>query len=72
MTGDNQGLSARLNIEFFKRVGTGFMENKLWFEAGYCIDAPDILPAGSTCWDIYGFDMPTFANRDFSNKQTKR
>ena len=67
MTGDNPGLAARLNIEFFKRSGTGFVENKLWFEAGYCIDAPELLAAGSTYWDIYGFDAPTWAHRESSN-----
>ena len=45
MTGDNGPLFGRLLVEQIRR---GIKDEPAWVTAGYCIDAPSEIPAGST------------------------
>ncbi len=64
-TGSNPGLSMKLMIHLYDFDPIGAKQS--WVDAGYCIDAPDLLAAGSTYWDEYGFDAQTWSHRLSSN-----
>lgn len=74
MTGRNPKLAAQLLICQFGRIGKG--GPKTWIDAGYCIDAPNMLAAGSTAryqsdqrdnsdW----YDVPTLVYRVHNDAQ---
>jgi len=75
VTGHNTGLSARLLIEDYRRQGAVLTRaaHKMWVDAGYCIDAPELIAAGSHERDIFGdgpddwLPMPTPVERLSSN-----
>ena len=73
MTGDNPGLAARLLMYQFDRIGRG--GPKTWIDAGYCLDAPNTLAAGSTVRDEFGLDdddwieMPSYVERESPNNR---
>lgn len=54
MTGRNTGLSMTLVLEQYRRFGSESREMKAWVDAGYCIDAPEIMAAGSMVRDEFG------------------
>ncbi len=69
-TGQNTGLSARLLMEQYRRTGDCSAARCTWVEAGYCLDAPELLAAGSHERDIFDDDpelgwlpMPTMIER---------
>ena len=71
MTGDNPGLAARLLMYQFDRIGRG--GPKTWIDAGYCLDAPNTLAAGSTVRDEFGpgdddwIEMSSYVDRESPN-----
>jgi hypothetical protein len=75
MTGDNPGLAARLLMYQFDRIGRG--GPKTWIDAGYCLDAPNTLAAGSTVRDEFGpgdddwIEMSSYVDRESPNDQAK-
>lgn len=72
MTGENEKVSFLLLMEQIRR---GVVERlpKAWVEAGYCLDAPELIAAGSHERDIFGdgqddwLPMPTTVARVSSN-----
>jgi hypothetical protein len=52
-TGTNPGLLAHLLFELFRRIGSEARDVKVWVDVGYCIDAPNVLAAGSMRRDEY-------------------
>ena len=58
MTGDNPGLAARLRLWQWDRIRkiSPHAWPSTWVDAGYCIDAPEIMAAGSTVRDVFGPD----------------
>lgn len=73
MTGDNPGLAARLLMYQFDRIGRG--GPKTWIDAGYCLDAPNTLAAGSTVRDEFGpgdddwIEMSSYVDRESPNNR---
>ena len=71
-TGQDRGLWVRLLIEQHRRIGFKRYPYAAWEEAGFCIDAPDTMPAGSHFKDVIGDDdgeqmvlsMPTTVGRE--------
>ena len=72
-TGENTRLSAMLLMEQYRRTGNADSARRTWVEAGYCLDAPELLAAGSHERDIFGdgdedwLAMPTAIPREPSN-----
>lgn len=75
VTGQNTGLSAALLMEQYRRNRLAIAAQHTWVEAGYCIDAPVLIAAGSHERDVFGdgdedwLPMPTSALREPSNDQ---
>lgn len=74
MTGENTGLSVKLLMEHYRRTGNADEARRTWVEAGYCLDAPMLLAAGSHERDVFDDDpdlgwlaMPTMIEREPSN-----
>lgn len=71
-TGENTKVSLLLLMEQIRR-GTVERPPRAWVEAGYCLDAPELLAAGSHRRDIVGdgeddwLAMPTTVTREPSN-----
>lgn len=77
MTGENTGLSAKLLMEHYRRTGNADEARRTWVEAGYCLDAPPLLAAGSHERDVFDDDpelgwlpMPTMIEREPSNSNS--
>lgn len=74
-TGENTRLSAMLLMEQYRRTGNADAARRTWVEAGYCIDAPELIAAGSHERDIFGegdedwLAMPTAVQREPSNTE---
>lgn len=73
-TGENTGLSVKLLMEHYRRTGNADEARRTWVEAGYCLDAPVLLAAGSHERDVFDEDpelgwlpMPTMIGREPSN-----
>jgi len=73
-TGENTGLSVKLLMEHYHRTGNADEARRTWIEAGYCLDAPGLLAAGSHERDVFDADpdigwlaMPTVIEREPSN-----
>lgn len=72
-TGENTRLSAMLLMEQYRRNPLADAARHTWVEAGYCIDAPGLIAAGSHERDIFGdgpedwLPMPTTIPRESSN-----
>ena len=72
-TGENTRLSAILLMEQYRRTGNADAARRTWMEAGYCLDAPELIAAGSHERDIFGdseedwLPMPTVIPREPSN-----
>lgn len=54
MTGQNPGLCMALLVEQWHRVGKSNYPRRAWIDAGYCIDAPIVIAAGSFVRDQFG------------------
>jgi hypothetical protein len=69
MTGENLSLGARLLMVAWGRTGDRVLSRQSFIDAGYCIDAPSIIPAGSHERDVFGTEdddwvaVPTFIDR---------
>lgn len=68
ITGQNHELATLLLLEKLLRLGTG--PHRTSVDAGYCIDAPMQICAGSTVRDQFGIDeddwlaMPSYIERE--------
>ena len=75
LTGQNTGLSAALLMEQYRRTGSANASRRTWVEAGYCLDAPELIAAGSHERDVFGdgdkdwLPMPTMVLRAPSNAE---
>lgn len=71
LTGQNPSLNMTLMLALFDHDREGARHS--WVTAGYCIDAPEILAAGSMERDQFGPEpddflaMPTMVDRVSSN-----
>lgn len=54
ITGRNTGLSMTLMLEQYRLFGKDSRGMHPWVDAGYCIDAPEIMAAGSMVRDEFG------------------
>lgn len=70
ITGQNPGLAYRILAENFHRLGPAGIGLRPQIDAAYCLDAPDVLAAGSTERyqsdpddDCDWHDMPTMVYR---------
>lgn len=71
-TGNNISLAAWLLLEQCRRFGFKRQPYPAWVEAGFCIDAPCLMAAGSHFKDVIGDDdseqmvlsMPTTVGRE--------
>jgi hypothetical protein len=76
-TGENTRLSGILLMEQYRRTGNANAARRTWVEAGYCLDAPELIAAGSHERDIFGdgeedwLAMPTVVPREPSNVEVK-
>ena len=77
VTGQNTGLSAALLMEQYRRNRLAIAAQHTWVEAGYCIDAPVLIAAGSHERDVFGdgdedwLPMPTSALRAFQRRANR-
>lgn len=63
----NAGLSAVLTMCLFQNMGAGILgraktppeclKRDAWDQAGYCIDAPECMPAGAVMRVSIGYDL---------------
>lgn len=74
VTGDNQSLAIELLMERLRRNES---RGPAWVEAGYCLDAPTLIAAGSVERDEFGYrrndwiPLPTFVEREAIAKGEK-
>ena len=57
VTGRNTGLSMTLMLEQYRLFGKDSREMRPWVDAGYCIDAPAIMAAGSMVREEFGPEL---------------
>lgn len=77
VTGRNAGLSMTLMLEQYRLFGKDSRGMHPWVDAGYCIDAPAIMAAGSMVRDEFGQDigdwlaMESMTEREPSNVEVR-
>jgi len=73
VTGRNTGLSMTLMLDQYRMFGKDSRGMQPWVDAGYCIDAPAIMAAGSMVRDEFGpaiddwLGMESMVEREPSN-----